>query len=253
MRNIKLSLEYDGTDFCGFELQPGKRTIRGELEKALKRIYKRPVKFYAASRTDAGVHAVGQVVSFKPPIDIPLKRLPAALNSVLPGDIRIRKAEETAKTFNARFNAKAKVYEYLIFNSVVMPPQLRKLAWHVKPELDLSAMRSAAKILVGKHDFSSFCASGGDDKDFVRKILKLDIRNSKLEIWQGHVLRILRFRVTGNGFLYKMVRNLMGTLVDVGLGRLKPIEVKRILEAKNRRLAGRTAPAYGLCLISVKY
>ena len=251
MRNIKLTLAYDGSGFCGFELQPGKRTVRGELEKALKKIYKKSVKFYSASRTDSGVHALGQVISFKAPASIPLPKLPIALNSVLPEDIRAISASAARKSFNARFDAKSKTYEYLIYNGEVMPPHLRKIAWHVKPKLDLRAMRKAARSLVGKHDFSSFCAAGGDDKNFVRIIPSFDICHLTFVIWGGVKYRMIRFRVTGNGFLYKMVRNMVGTLVEVGLGRIKAEDVKRILQAKDRKLAGRTAPAHGLCLVFV--
>jgi tRNA pseudouridine38-40 synthase len=163
------------------------------------------------------------------------------------------KVEAKAKTFNARFDAKAKEYEYLIYNGGVMPPHLRKIAWQVKPKLDLAAMKKAAKYLVGKHDFSSFCAAGGDDKNFVRIIHSFGIRNSAFGIWDGEKIEIIRLKVKGNGFLYKMVRNLVGTLVDVGLGRKEPAEVKAILAAKDRRQAGRTAPAQGLCLVRVWY
>jgi len=251
--NIKLTLQYDGIDFYGFEVQPGKRTIRGELEKALKKVYKRPIKFNAASRTDSGVHALGQVISFKAPVSIPLPKLPIALNSVLPEDIRVIRAEAASKGFNARFDARSKIYEYLIFNGAIMPPHLREAAWHVKPKLDLFAMRKAAKFIVGKHDFSSFCAAGGDDKNFVRTLFKVEIRKQDIAIWDGCKLSVVSCKFKGNGFLYKMVRNMVGTLVEVGLGRLRPAEVKRIMEAKNRRLAGRTAPAHGLCLVRVEY
>lgn len=253
MRNIKLTLQYDGTNYSGYEFQPGKRTIRRELEISLKKIYKRTIKFNAASRTDSGVHALGQVISFKAPVSIPLDRIPPALNSVLPEDVRVTGAEAVRQGFNARFDARSKTYEYLFFNGAIMPPHLRRFAWHVKPELDLAQMRRAAKILVGKHDFSSFCAAGGDDINFIRIIHSFGIRHSSFVIWDEKKVTVIRMRVAGSGFLYKMVRNLVGTLVEVGLGRLKPAEVKRILEAKNRRLAGRTAPAHGLCLVRVEY
>lgn len=253
MRNIKLTLEYDGSGFCGFELQPGQRTVRGELAKVLKTLYKRSIKFSSASRTDAGVHALGQVISFKAPLSVPLPKLPIALNSVLPEDIRIVKAVAAGKRFNARFDAKAKTYEYLVYNGRIMLPHLRKVVWRVKPKLDLAAMRKAARFLVGKHDFSSFCAAGGDDKNFVRIIHSFVIRHSSFGIWSGQKTKVIRVIVKGNGFLYKMVRNMVGTLVEVGLERLKPDDVKRILGAKNRRLAGRTAPAHGLCLVRVWY
>jgi tRNA pseudouridine38-40 synthase len=253
MSVVKLIVAYDGSGFSGYELQPGKRTIRGELGKTLKQLYKAPVKFYSSSRTDAGVHALGNVISFVSPSEIALSHLPAALNSLLPDDIRVIKAEAVKDKFNARFDAKCKTYEYLIFNGRIMPPSIRKIAWQVKPELDLSAMKKAAKYLVGKHDFASFCASGGDDKDFVRTIHSLVIGHWSLVIWGSEKFGVIRIKINGDGFLYKMVRNMVGTLVEVGLGRREPSDIKKILLAKDRRLAGKTAPAQGLCLIKVTY
>jgi tRNA pseudouridine38-40 synthase len=157
------------------------------------------------------------------------------------------------KDFSARFDAKSKEYEYLIYNGAIMPPNLCRIAWHVKPRLDLAAMKKAARFLVGKHDFSSFCAAGGDDKDFVRIIHQLVISHSSLVIWGSEKIKVIRIRMTGNGFLYKMVRNMVGTLVEVGLGKKSISDVKKILGAKDRKLAGGTAPAQGLCLIRVDY
>lgn len=261
VRNIKLTLQYDGTNFCGYELQPGKRTVREEIEKTLQKTFKLKIKINSASRTDAGVHALGQAVNFKLQNPIPLSNIPKALNSVLPEDVRVIKAEAKVKKFHARFEAKAKEYEYLIYNGEVLPPQFRNFVWHVKPKLNLSAMRKAAKLLVGKHDFSSFCASGSDDKNFVRTIYSIVIKRRKIEIWNSCKLLAPRLRsgqvvsckFVGDGFLYKMVRNMVGTLVEVGLGRLTVSDVKRILKAKDRRAAGRTAPAQGLCLVRVNY
>ena len=253
MRNIKITLAYDGTDFCGFELQPGKRTVRRELEKALHKLFKRHVKTINSSRTDSGVHALCQAINFKIDHSIPTTRIVAALNSLLPEDMRVIKAEEAKKDFHARYSPKTKVYEYLIYNGDPMPVHLRKLAWQVKPKLDLKAMRQAAKYLVGRHDFSSFCASCGDDKNFVRTIHSFVIGNSSLGIWQGVKYRVISIRVAGNGFLYKMVRNLVGTLVDVGQGKLSSSGVRKVLRDRDRRVAGRTAPAHGLCLIKVNY
>ncbi|MFH1386742.1 MAG: tRNA pseudouridine(38-40) synthase TruA [bacterium] len=259
MPNYKLTFSYDGSDFSGYELQPGKRTIRGEVEKALYRIFKQPVKIYSSSRTDSGVHALGNVISFTTKSSIPPSNLQKALNAVLPDDIRIVGSEigrskiGGKKEFNARFDAKSKTYEYLIYNGEVLPPHLRKLVWHVKPKLNLAAMKKAAKYLVGKHDFSSFCAAGGDDSNFIRILHSLDIGHWKLVIFPSCKSSVVSCKFSGNGFLYKMVRNLVGTLVDVGLGKTKPETVKEILKAKNRRLAGRTAPAQGLCLVRVKY
>jgi tRNA pseudouridine38-40 synthase len=260
MRCVKLTIAYDGSGFAGYELQPGQRTVRGELARALKKLYNQPLKFDSSSRTDAGVHAAGLVVSYQPPFAIPLPKLPLALNAHLPDDIRVIGARDQGPGtrdqgpgFNARFDAKSKTYEYLIFNGHIMPPAIRKLAWQVKPKLDISAMKKAAKYLVGKHDFSSFCAAGGDDTDFVRTIHSLGIRNLALGIWSNVKYPVISIKVTGNGFLYKMVRNLAGTLVEVGLGRREPGEIKEILLAKDRRRAGKTAPAQGLCLLKVEY
>lgn len=253
MPNYKLTFQYDGSDFSGYEIQPGKRTVRGEAEKALHKIFKQPIKIYASSRTDAGVHALGNVISFTTKLKIPPANLQKALNTVLPGDLRVCSLKLVVGSFNARFDAKAKTYEYLIYNGEVLPPHLRKIAWQVKPKLNLAAMKKAAKYLVGEHDFSSFCAAGGDDNNFIRILHSLGIRHLSLGIWSNHKTSVISFKFTGNGFLYKMVRNLVGTLVDVGLGKIKPEAVKEILTAKNRRLAGRTAPAQGLCLVRVKY
>jgi tRNA pseudouridine38-40 synthase len=253
VHNIKLILAYVGTVFSGYELQPGKKTIRGEIEQALKKIFKQKISIISSSRTDAGVHALQNIINFKTDQTIPIARIPVAMNSILPDDIRVLKAEEKGDSFNSRFDAKNKEYEYLIYNGEILPPVLRSLVWHVKPKLNLSTMRKAAKVLIGKHDFSSFCASGGDDKDFVRIIHSFGIRHSTFGIWDGQKIGVIRIKVKGNGFLYKMVRNMVGTLVEVGLGRLKVQDVRRILLAKNRRLAGRTAPAQGLCLLKVNY
>ena len=250
---VKLTLQYDGAGFSGLELQPGKRTVRGELARALKKLYKRDIRFITASRTDAGVHALGQVISFSPPLAIPLDKLPTALNSVLPDDIRVTGARVQGPGFHARYDAKAKEYEYLIYNGPVLPPHLRGLAWQVKSKLDVAAMNKAAKYLVGKHDFSSFCAAHSDDKEKVRTIHKLGIRHSSFGIWAGQKHRVIRVKVRGDGFLYKMVRNIVGTLVEVGLGKRTPENVQTILKAKNRKLAGKTAPAHGLCLLQAIY
>ena len=251
MGQIHLTLQYDGSNFSGFELQPGQRTIRGELEKALTKIYNQKISIVSAARTDAGVHALENVVSFKSKSKIPFANIPIALNGVLPSTIRIIKAEKNSG--HVRHDAKSKLYEYLIFNGDNLPPQLNHLVWQVKPKLNLSAMKKAAKYLVGRHDFSSFCAAHSDDKDFIKEIQQLVISHSSLVIWAGVKYQMISVRVTGNGFLYKMVRNIVGTLVYVGLGKLTATDVKKILEAKNRKKAGMTAPAEGLCLVKISY
>jgi len=253
VRNIKLIFQYDGANFSGFELQPGKRTIRGEIEKALSQLLNKNIRITAASRTDAGVHALANVINIKINHPIPTAKLVLALNSLLPEDIRIVKVKEVKQKFNARFDVKSKTYEYLIYNGMNLNPLFRKYVWQVKPKLDLLAMQRAAKCLVGKHDFSSFCASGGDDNDFVRTMMKIEVRKSKIEIWKGCQLEVVSCKFKGDGFLYKMVRNMVGTLVEVGLVKILPGEIEAILMAKDRKLAGRTAPAAGLCLIKVDY
>jgi tRNA pseudouridine38-40 synthase len=253
VRNIKLILQYDGAGFSGYELQPGKKSIRGEIEKSLFKLFNKKIRITAASRTDAGVHALNNVINIKINHPIPAAKLVLALNSLLPEDIRVVKANEVSKNFNARFDVKSKTYEYLIYNGKNLNPIFRRFVWQVKPKLDLKAMRKAAKILVGKHDFSSFCASRGDDRNFVRTIHSFVIRHSSFMIWGGSKLKVISLRVTANGYLYKMVRNMVGTLAEVGLGRILPGEIEAILMANDRKLAGRTAPAAGLCLIKVNY
>jgi len=252
VRNIKLTLQYEGSGFSGLELQPGKKTIRGELEKALFKLFKTRIKIITASRTDSGVHALCQVVNFKLKHSIPTTKIVMALNSVLPDGIRAIKAQEE-KSFHARYDTKNKEYEYLIYNGQILPPFSRNFVWHVKPKLNLTAMRKAAKVLVGNHDFSSFCAAGGDDKNFVRIIHSLAVGYSLLGIWEREKTKVISIKVKGNGFLYKMVRNIVGTLVDVGLGKLTANDIKLVLKAKDRNKAGRTAPAQGLCLVKINY
>jgi tRNA pseudouridine38-40 synthase len=251
-RNIKLTLQYDGSEFSGYELQPGQRTVRGELENALRQLFKTRIKTISASRTDSGVHACAQVVAFELKSSIPVSKVIKAVNSCLPDGLIVVKAEEKGRKFHARYAPKTKEYEYLIYNGELLPPFYRKRVWQVKPKLNLVSMRKAARVLSGRHDFSSFCASGSDDKDFVRQIA-ISIRKRKIMLWEGSQLPVISFKVKGNGFLYKMVRNLVGTLVEVGLGRKKLAQVKQILKARDRKQAGRTAPGHGLCLVKVNY
>ena len=251
MRNIKLTLAYDGTGFSGYELQREKRTVRSEIEKAFFKLFKSHPKIINSSRTDSGVHAASQTISFTINNPIPISRIPAALNNCLPEDIRAIKAEE--KRLHARFDAKNKEYEYLIFNGLILPPIYRNFVWQVRAKLDMPAMKKAARVLVGRHDFSSFCAAGSDGRNFTRVIFRLSVSKKRIRIWDGTVLPVISFKVKGDGFLHKMVRNMVGTLVEVGLGKTNLLEVRKILGGKDRRLAGRTAPARGLCLVKVNY
>jgi len=253
VRNIKLTIQYDGALFSGFELQPHKKTVRGEIEKALSKLFKTPIKIISASRTDSGVHALGLVVGFKLAHPIPTRKIVAALNSCLPEGVRAIEAQEKRQKFHARYDTKGKEYEYLIYNGQILPPFARNFVWQVKPKLDLASMKKAAKFLVGKHDFSSFCAARSDDKDRVRTLYKISLSKHKIRVWDGNQVEVISCKVAGNGFLYKMVRNIVGTLVDVGLKKIKAAEVEKILEACDRRSAGRTAPPQGLCLVKVNY
>jgi tRNA pseudouridine38-40 synthase len=206
MGNIRLTLQYDGAGFSGYELQPGKRTVRAELEGALQKLFQEKTKLISASRTDAGVHALGQVVNFSLKNNIQPVKIVPAFNSVLPEDIRVITAESVSPKFNARFGAKKKEYEYLIVNGRECPPHLRGLAWLIKPKLDLEAMKKAAKFLVGKQDFASFCAAHSDDTDFVRTLYKVEIKQRQICIWESCQLSVVSCKLIGNGFLYKMLR-----------------------------------------------
>jgi tRNA pseudouridine38-40 synthase len=193
------------------------------------------------------------VVCFKTQSSIPLKRIPLALNGRLPASIRVVSAALVGPKFNPRFAARSKTYEYLVYNGKILNPLCAPFVWHIRQPLNITAMQSAAKYLVGKHDFSSFRAAHSKNSNFVRILHQFVIRYSSLVIWPSCKLEVLSFKVTGNGFLYKMVRNLVGTLVEVGLGRTTPEAIKKILKAKNRKFAGRTAPAHALCLTRIHY
>lgn len=244
MRHIKLVIGYDGTDFHGFQRQKGLRTVQGELERTLTTLLGHPVSVKAAGRTDTGVHAEGQVVSFWTSCPIPVERLPLALNSLLPADIVAKKAVQVSPDFHPRFDATSRVYRYLIDNRPVPSALLRRYAWHIPEPLDVEAMKQAAQFLVGVHDFASFHASGSDLGSTVREMKRVTV------VKRGGVVAIT---MEANAFLYHMARIVVGTLVEIGLGRRHPEEMRAILEARDRSVAGKTAPPHGLCLVQVKY
>lgn len=242
-----LTVEYDGSAFCGFQRQPNGPSIHSEIEKALSVLFAGKTKIQAASgRTDSGVHAVGQVVNFKTGSLLSLERIQKGLNGLLPRAIAVRSVRRAAPDFHARYSARSKCYEYLIWNHAVRSPLRAARTWHVPYALDLGKMRAAAARLKGRHDFRSFCASDASsaDKNTVRNVRQLTISQRE---------NLIRIRVSADGFLYKMVRNLAGTLVEAGLGKMTAAEAGRILKARDRKQAGRTAPAHGLCLLSVTY
>ncbi len=244
MRHIKLVIGYDGTAFHGFQRQTGLRTVQEELERTLTILLGHSVRLKAAGRTDAGVHAEGQVVSFWTNCPIPTDRLPLALNQLLPNDIVAKSASEVVPTFHPRFDATSRVYRYLIDNRPVPSILLRRYAWHFPHPLDLDAMREASTYLIGVHDFASFHASGSDLGPTVREMKRIQI---------GKREGVIAITMEANAFLYHMARIIVGTLVEIGLGKRQPEEMRAILEARNRSAAGKTAPPHGLCLLEVKY
>jgi len=243
MRNIKAIVEYDGTDYYGFQRIPGRRTVQGELEKAIATLTKEDVRVCGAGRTDAGVHAIGQVISFETSGTIPTDRIAIALNSVLPKDIVVRDVAEVDKGFHARYSAKARSYRYILWNAVAPSAMMARFSWHVPNKINLAAMRKAAKYLIGRHDFTSFSSGDGSEVK-IRDLLEISIHK---------IGEIVTIDLTANAFLRCMARVIVGTLVDVGLGRMEPADVVRILETRDRRAAGRTAPAHGLVLMGVIY
>ncbi len=245
MRNIKLIIEYDGKDFNGWQKQPSKLNIQGTIEQAIKIITGEEVNLDASGRTDAGVHAFGQVANFKTNSNIPVEKIPIALNSNLKKSIRIILAEEVDEKFHSRLACKKKTYRYVINNSEFSSAIYRNLETHIPQKLNIEKMKEAAKYFEGEHEFKAFKASGTSSKSSVRTIYKAEViqmPNNRIYI-----------ELTGNGFLYNMVRIIAGTLVDVGMGKTKSEDIKNIINSKDRNLAGKTLPPNGLFLVSVEY
>jgi tRNA pseudouridine38-40 synthase len=245
VRNIKLTIEYDGAAYHGWQIQPGLRTIQGVMREQIAQITQKKVNLIGAGRTDAGVHALGQVAHFKTESTINIASLQRGLNSLLPPDIVITELEEVKEGFHARFSARSKVYEYHILNQLYPSALLRNYAWFIHHELDLPSMKKCGKLLVGRHNFSSFRASGDESRHSIREVLRLEIERR-----EDNLIVIV---IEANAFLREMVRSIMGTLVDVGRGKTSFSEFKKIFQAQDRRRAGMTAPAQGLFLTEVKY
>lgn len=244
MRNIKLTIEYDGKEYKGWQKQPKHLNIQGEIENAIKTITGEEVELIGSGRTDAGVHAFGQVANFKIESDFPIDKIATAINSQLKKSIRVLKAEEVPLEFHSRYHCHQKTYAYIIDNSEQGTAIYRNTTHHISKPLNIENMQKAANYLVGEHDFSSFKSSGTSSKSSVRTIYQAQILKE-----QTRVVIML----TGNGFLYNMVRIIAGTLVEVGLGDKLPEEMKDIIEAKDRQKAGKTLPAQGLFLMNVNY
>lgn len=245
MPNIKMTVAYDGTNYLGWQKTATGSSIEAELERVLTQILSCDISLQAASRTDAGVHASGQVVNFISPKMPNLSRLKLGINSLLPKDIAVLDLALVDDEFHPTLHSRGKEYHYHLCFDQVQQPHLRHYAWHYPRSLDLEAMREAAKIFIGEHDFSAFCNFKKNCRytDFVRNIFSINI----IELPQ----RCLRFEVCGNHFLYKMVRNLIGTLAYVGEGKIALSDVQGILQGRNRTLAGVTAPAHGLFLYRI--
>lgn len=257
-QNWKLTLAYDGTDFFGWQVQPGLRTIQGELAAAVERITRERVLPQGSGRTDAGVHALGQVASLEIAAPIPPCNLRRALNRTLPASIRVLSCDHAAAKFHARHSARAKTYEYRIFRGDICPPLLARYVHALPRSLDIEAMRSAAVRLEGEHDFTSFAATDPDRaaRSSTDSAEGADGRGNRRivyeSLWSDEPDQLI-FRIKGNGFLHHMVRNLVGTLLEIGQGRWAETAIVEILKAHSRRAAGPTAPARGLYLVNVDY
>lgn len=244
MRNIKLTIEYDGTNYAGWQVQPNGLAIQQVVEEALARLTGDPVRLHSSGRTDAGVHARGMVATFRTDRNIPLRAFSDGLNTLLPPDIAVREAEEVAPEFNPRRDARGKHYRYTIRNAPRRSPLSRLYAWHLRGELNLAAMQEAARHFVGEHDFAAFRTSGCAARTTVRTVYSVEINRT------GDAIVI---DVRGSGFLKNMVRIMVGTLVAVGLGKMEPAAIPSLLVGKSGVTAGMTAPSHGLCLEEVYY
>jgi tRNA pseudouridine38-40 synthase len=256
MATFKLTLAYDGARFSGWQAQPGRRTVQGELERAWREITGETVRVSAAGRTDAGVHAWGQVVGVESATRLPLNALTFALNAKLPADAAVRCIELAPDGFNATTGAKRKRYRYTIYNDRRRPVFCRKFAWHVPAPLDSAAMQRGAEHLVGTHDFASFQSAGSERESTVRTIFAAKVggvvqrTDAELDLDSDALITI---EVEGDGFLYNMMRTIAGTLVEVGRGRHDPAWVGEVIASRDRKSAGPTAPPHGLTLLWVAY
>ncbi|WP_216831060.1 tRNA pseudouridine(38-40) synthase TruA [Alkalihalobacterium elongatum] len=245
MRRYKCIISYDGTAFSGFQIQPKARTVQGELQKALRKIHKNEdVQVHGSGRTDASVHAVGQVIHFDTPLLIPTEKWGRALSANLPNDIVVQEVVEVEQDFHARFHVVRKEYRYRVLTSKMPDVFRRHYTYHYPQELQLAEMNKAAAALLGTHDFTSFCSAGTPVVDKVRTIFHLEIMQQEDE---------LIFKIIGNGFLYNMVRIIVGTLLEVGVGKRSAEDMNDLILAKDRAVTGKTAPGHGLYLWKVDY
>lgn len=244
IRKIKLTVQYDGSRYHGWQIQPGRKTIQGELVEALSNLVGARTYVHGASRTDAGVSALGQVGLFEIESPIPTENFADAINDRLPPDIVVTSAEEAPRGFDLFGSVKSKLYRYTIYIGHYRPVLRLNQCWHIPKKLDVEVMNQAAQLLVGTNDFKSFASAADRRESSVRTIFRCDVTGEDEWIYVN---------VEGDGFLYNMVRNIVGTLVEVGVGRWEPEKINEILEAKDRTAAGRLAPPAGLCLMWIKY
>lgn len=248
MIKCKLTIAYEGTGYEGWQTQKIGTGVQAKVEAALARLFPSAPRLHSSSRTDAGVHALGMVAHFeapRPEFHFTLRKLALALNAWLPVDIRVVRAARASAGFHARFDASGKEYRYFLWNHPAMNPLIRRTAWHVPRKLDLASMRLAARLFEGRHDFASFTANPGYDRgSTVRRLSRCEIKRA------GPLLTCI---LSGDGFLYKMCRGIVGTLVQTGLGKFPPAEIKAMLARRDRRAAGMSAPAHGLVLWRVFY
>jgi tRNA pseudouridine38-40 synthase len=261
MRNLKLILSYDGTDFAGWQVQPKAATVQGTLASAIGRVTGEKVLPQGSGRTDAGVHALAQVATFVTESPVPTANFVKALNDILPSSVRVLEVEEAAADFHARHSARAKTYQYRIYRATICPPFLARYVWHYPYPLDEQAVTRAAAQVEGEHDFTSFAAVDPERERVInREGHAVSLRNSPASnvrrifssTWERKEEELL-YTVRGSGFLHHMVRNLVGTFILAGKGTLQADDVTRILQDQNRSAAGATAPASGLCLVNVEY
>jgi tRNA pseudouridine38-40 synthase len=251
MRYFKLTIAYDGTDFHGWQMQANKPTIQGEIVNVLQRLTQERINLHGAGRTDAGVHALGQVGSFRTQSQLSAEEFQRALNALLPPTIRIAGAEEVGPDFNARWSARGKIYRYRLYRGKVVPPMIWRYVLHYPFPLNEEAMREAAARFVGMHDFASFAASTGSEEDDKE-------RSTEREIYSTELVRTpdneeLVFTVSGRSFLRYMVRKMVGTLLDVGRGKLTPADIERLYELRDRSKSGPTVPPQGLVMVEVQH
>lgn len=255
MRNVRFDLQYEGTAYHGWQTQAGEPTVQATISGAIGKITGESVVLAAAGRTDAGVHALGQVAAFRTSSRLPAETLQRAVNASLPGDIRIARAADVPEGFHPRFDARSKRYFYLICNETLVSPFLRRFVWRVPYALSREAMRECLPALIGVHDFSALRGSGCGALSPTRTIFSIDLEETEGTAFMTATLQgaFLKFTVEADGFLRHMVRNIVGTLVEVGRGRMKPDALEEVLRSGDRSLAGPTAPPQGLFLESVRY